>query len=90
MKEHTHKYVRARIGKNKYMIYRCAVPGCTHFIVSELIAGRKSICWRCGKEFFISEDLIRKKPHCNECTRRKDKLGELTDRFIKVLTGEQG
>jgi len=89
MKQHIHKYIRHKLGKNKYEVFRCAIPGCVHFITASLIVGRESVCWRCGRVFVVTADLVRKKPHCAACTRRKDKLGELTDKFVKLLSGEQ-
>jgi hypothetical protein len=73
MPRHVHKYKRVKIGKKRdYEIYRCMIPGCTHYINAELIENRESICWLCDKVFVITPHLYRIKPICEDCkTGRK-------------------
>lgn len=82
--KHIHKYVRVKLGRAKtYEVYKCALPGCSHFVIPPLVVGRLSLCWRCGLEFVITEKLLFKKPHCENCTNHRTK--KLTDE--KVLAG---
>ena len=71
---HIHKYRRARLGKS--IIYKCVMPGCSHFIQKSLIEGRVSVCWRCPNPFVITQLTLRNcpaKPHCENCYKRTDK-----------------
>lgn len=67
-----HKYRRINLGKKGYVVYKCMLPNCPHFIRAELCIGRMSICWRCGKEFVMNEKTLQLvKVHCIECTKSK-------------------
>lgn len=65
---HIHKYIRKKLGRT-YVIYKCVLPNCAHYLSKDLILGRNSICWRCGNVFTITKH--HKKPHCVNCTRTK-------------------
>lgn len=73
MKKHkVHKYRKVNIGrKEPYIVYRCMLPDCSHYLPESLIEGKKSICWRCGKEFVMTraqmDPGITYKPVC--CTK---------------------
>lgn len=85
-KDHdVHKYQRVRLGK-KYIVYKCSLPNCAHFIRQELVVGRKSLCCRCGKEFLMTQKSLLKKPHCEECTRR-NKKGKGSERTSATTIG---
>lgn len=63
--KHTHKYY-----KLSDRLWHCAE--CSHYMPSNLpiesMYGRKSICWDCGKEFKLTEDLMKDlRPKCYEC-----------------------
>ncbi len=69
--EHIHKYMRVLLGDN-YIVFKCMLPGCPHYVRKELFMGRKSLCWRCGGIFIISQkNLEQKKVHCKGCKRKK-------------------
>ena len=85
MNSHIHKYERVNIGVNRpHFIYKCSLPNCTHYVSERLVAGRLSICWRCGEAFVIrkGKNGVLKKPHCLGCTKRKD---ESLDRAAEML-----
>lgn len=88
VRKHVHKYKREDIGVNqKYLVYRCVLD-CTHYIQARFIKGKKSICWRCGKEFIIELPHSRMtKPHCSDCIKRKGVDGKpaLSDAEIREL-----
>lgn len=77
---HTHKYIKRKIGSKGYKIYACGFPGCTHTIPYQdkvygglsNIVGRRSICWRCGIEFIITNPRLTKQ-HCVNCTKGRNK-----------------
>lgn len=94
IQKHTHKYIRCKYGSKGYMIFKCALPGCTHYVDANLILNRLSVCWRCGADFVIKvtpgNKAVNKKPHCNECTRGykkqiKEQLVGLIEHFQKIL-----
>lgn len=74
---HTHKYERRFIGRKKdYEVFVCQIPRCTHYVEAAFIVGRQSICWVCGDEFVVfkpTNNPVPKRPHCRECTRKRDK-----------------
>lgn len=85
MPEHVHKYKRVIMGGKRivlkdgkkyierapgYMVYKCVLPGCAHYVPRELAEGRKSVCWRCGGELVMTNrNLWQVKPVHRECTR---------------------
>jgi hypothetical protein len=83
MAKHVHKYRRMKVGKLKdYPIFRCFVPGCTHYVSEDLIINRECICWACDKPFVINLKLIRMKPICQECKdKRKGDRPRLIEDF---------
>lgn len=72
MEKHIHKYVRIKVGKNKRIEYKCAIPGCVHKVREEYAVGRESLCNRCGNVFYLNKENMRlAKPHCPYCTKNK-------------------
>lgn len=70
--KHTHKYERTEVGKNGWIIYRCVLPGCTHYLPSaQLIVGKNSLCWGVceGTTVYTQEDYNQKlkRPMCSGC-----------------------
>jgi hypothetical protein len=73
--KHIHKYRRVKLGRDKtYTVYACAFPDCTHYMPTDRIVGRRTICWVCDKPTIIWKDRngVLAKPHCKDCTRRKE------------------
>jgi len=84
MERHTHKYIRIKIGKNKRIEFKCALPGCVHHIKPELAEGRMSICNICSREFCLTSDAMKlAKPHCITCKR-----GSNVSSIIELLNRE--
>lgn len=77
MKEkHVHKLKKIKY-KSGNATFFCALPDCSFKINPALALGKRSICWRCGNEFIMSEYSLRlAKPHCENCHKPK-KLEEL-------------
>lgn len=72
-----HKYLRikwkSRVSAgDPYIIYKCMIPGCTHYVPRDLVVGNESICWKCGDSFQMSLATANlAKPHCLKCTKGK-------------------
>ena len=80
---HIHKYIKKRIGKNKYEVFACGFADCTHFIPASLALGKRSICWRCGIEMIITNIRLTKQ-HCINCTKGR----KVND--VELLRGLEG
>lgn len=66
---HIHRYQRTKLGDN-FIVYRCMLPGCAHYIRKELIMGKLCNCYRCGEDFIIGKKEMRRvRPHCG-CVQR--------------------
>lgn len=78
--KHTiHKYERVRLGTKGFKVYKCVLPNCPHYIREELVAGKMTICWRCGAAIVMTKPMARmKKPHCYDCTREYTQKNEKT------------
>jgi predicted RNA-binding Zn-ribbon protein involved in translation (DUF1610 family) len=74
MAKHIHQYKRADLGVNKeYIVYRCTLPDCGHYLVPKLVEGKESLCPRCGEVFIIEKShLSLANPHCDNCTVKKE------------------
>ena len=45
-----HYYRRVRMGKDKkYVVFRCILPNCSHYVPKELAIGRQAVCWKCHR-----------------------------------------
>lgn len=68
--KHVHKYVRVKMKGGEYIVYKCVLPGCTHFINRDLVVGHETLCWKCGTTIVMTMKLATlRKPHCVDCTR---------------------
>lgn len=78
MREHIHKYLRVINDKKEgYIVYKCVVPGCTHYQRRELLLGNEAICWVCNLGMVLSlADLGMKKPRHFECRRVRPSVKE--------------
>ena len=88
-KEHIHKYLKVILGGRRvvrrdgkrfiekcsgYEVFKCVVPGCNHFISSELILGRIGQCWKCNENLTLSpENTKLKKPTHIWCRKTREK-----------------
>ena len=70
--QHIHKFKRLRY-KSGNEIFFCALPDCNVKLNISLALGKRSICWRCGESFIMTEYSLRlAKPHCDNCHKPKD------------------
>lgn len=71
-KKHTHKLKKVKYKSGNQVLF-CVLEDCSFKINPALALGKKSICWRCDKEFNLNEYSIRLvKPHCEECHKSKN------------------
>lgn len=72
--QHIHKYKRLTY-KSGNQVFFCALPDCNQKINPALALGKRSICWRCGESFIMSEYSLRlAKPHCESCHKSKKEI----------------
>lgn len=72
--KHIHK-LRRLVHKSGNKIFFCALPDCNYKINVALALGKRSICWRCGEPFLITEYSLRlAKPHCDLCHKSKKEI----------------
>ena len=82
---HIHRYHRRKQGNRGHQIYKCVVPGCTHYIDTKMADGRICECNRCGKPFVLDKRACKlAKPHCLECVRTNEAAKKIEDR-LKAL-----
>lgn len=95
MEEHTHKFMRVKLGRKGYEVFKCMVPDCPTYIRKELVVGRQTICWRCGIVLIMNQwHATMKKPHCRTCTRpyvrAEEKNEEVVDESRELEEIEKG
>lgn len=74
---HVHKLKRHSY-RSGSSIYFCALPDCSFKVSVPLALGKRTLCWRCGDSFTMTEYAIRlAKPHCEACHKPKIKIIEI-------------
>lgn len=82
--KHTHKLKRLKY-KSGNSIFFCALPDCSFKINTSLALGKRSICWRCGEPFIMTEYCLRLvKPHCEGCHKPKKEVIDNNDHEYAV------
>ena len=79
--KHVHKYERTVIGNKEWVVYRCTLPDCSHYLpVANLIIGKESICWGIcdGTTIYTQDDYNQKlkRPMCASCRELRQKQKE--------------
>lgn len=70
--QHTHKFKRLKYRTGNITFF-CALPDCNVKINPSLALGKRSLCWRCGEPFILTEYSLRlAKPHCESCHKPKN------------------
>ena len=74
--KHLHKYERIELGSKGWIIYKCMLPGCTHYLpMAKLIVGKESLCWGlCDGTVIYTQDDYEKKlkhPMCESCREQR-------------------
>lgn len=78
---HLHRYKKVNLSRKpgeKYFVYRCMKPACSHYIPMHLAEGKLCECNRCGDPIILGKFQLQGSsnqaltlPHCVECTKRK-------------------
>ena len=75
VENHVHKYKRVDIGGKGYIIYRCMIPGCSHYLpTKELIINRETLCWDCNRITVYTQEMYNRKimdPLCEDCRQKR-------------------
>lgn len=77
--KHTHRYERDTYGKNGYIIYKCVLPGCSHYVSKELALNKEGLCSSCENKILITKTMIHndvRYPRCEKCKLEKEMLKE--------------
>ncbi len=79
--KHLHKYERTEIGNKGWIVYRCVLPDCSHYLPSaNLIIGKESLCHGIcdGTVIYTQEDFNQKlkRPMCLACREQRQKQKE--------------
>jgi hypothetical protein len=82
---HTHKY--HKLDDN---LWHCAHPDCSHYMpknVASSMPGKRSICWRCEKEFILTPVNMREEqPQCDYCLNPElSKIEDYLDDFDSAI-----
>jgi len=81
-----HQYRKVKLVKS--VVFRCMLPGCTHYTREAFIINKIALCPFCGKDFLITRDLARRETvHCSECivsTKPKVEVKEVVE-FLEEL-----
>jgi hypothetical protein len=68
-RRHPHKYRKAKLTFGT--VWACALPDCNHYMpqhMSELVVGKRSICWTCDAIFVMSPENMKEEfPKCDDC-----------------------
>lgn len=91
-----HKYQRikwkTRSTGEPYIIFKCMLKGCSHYVPRDLVVGNESICWKCGQPFQMNlSSTYLAKPHCPHCTEGKKgepSVSDIAANLDKILGGE--
>lgn len=71
---HLHKYKKIDLGRNgnKFLVFKCTKPACSHYVAVHLAEGKLCECNRCGETMLLTKAAMQlAKPHCVNCVKRK-------------------
>lgn len=88
-KKHIHQYHSGRLGKHK--IWKCKLPGCTHYLMNSFMPNKLCLCNVCGDPFLITKRSLRNEhPRCDKCVRHKAVNPETVAAIGKLLGDDDG
>jgi hypothetical protein len=70
VKHKYHLYSLIDLSRKKdgsFRVFKCSLPGCSHYIREDLIENKESLCWSCRGPLILVKDLISPKPVCRDC-----------------------
>ena len=82
--KHIHRYEKTILGKNNYIIFRCNLPSCPHYVSAKLAEGKLTLCNRCGEQMLLDKRAMRfVKPYCVNCVQIKKK--DIHEKILEFL-----
>lgn len=76
IQNHCHKLKRYTYPSTGSKVFFCVLD-CGFKVDQGLALGKKTICWRCGKETVMNEYSIRlARPTCPDCKKSKNEIAE--------------
>jgi len=88
--KHIHKYKKVILGKD-YLVFKCQLPECSHYVPARLAEGKLSLCNRCGNAMLLDKRAMKLKlPHCTDCIqpRKKEEYDAIKDFLIASESGK--
>lgn len=80
---HFHRYKKDVLGR-AYVIYKCTLPGCSHYIPANLLVNRLALCGECEEVIVIDKLKAQQAiPRCDKHTESRVK--EEVKGIISVL-----
>lgn len=80
-RHHIHRYKKVDISVKKgkeYIVFKCTLPDCSHYVPEGIAEGRESICNYCENRFILTKkSMQRVKPHCGCKNEREIESGVL-------------
>ena len=88
--QHIHKFKRI-VYKSGNAVFFCATSDCNKRLNISLALGKRSLCWRCGESFIMTEYSLRlAKPHCEKCHKSKnDNIKDVKTDIIKITSSTE-
>jgi hypothetical protein len=88
---HLHKYKKVNLSRNPgrkpFWVYKCIKPACTHYIRVELAENKLCECNRCGQTMLIGKQTLQLTlVHCNECTKKKKDISDVTNAIDEAMS----
>jgi hypothetical protein len=90
---HIHKYERVEVGKKGWVVYKCVLPGCSHYLpVANLMIGKESLCHGIceGTTIYTQDDYNQKlkRPMCESCRELRKMQKMSVENVPELTTGE--
>lgn len=82
---HLHKYKKVNISRDKkpFIVFKCVLPVCSHYIAFKLAEGKLCACNRCGEMMLLTKASMQlTKPHCSSCVKRKKPNVEVIAEYL--------
>lgn len=86
IQSHTHKLKRHTYKSTGSKVFFCVLD-CGFKVDQGLALGKKTICWRCGKETVMNEYSIRlARPTCPDCKKSKNEIVETPPPTLETIS----
>jgi hypothetical protein len=87
--DRSHQYKRTKLKQS--VVFRCVLPGCSHYLTRPFIIGRIASCGNCKREFVIDAFAIRNvNLVCTNCRNARVKIKTQDPDEVEALLNELG